>query len=229
MLKVNITYIDSKTEVIKLATTGQRIKELRYELNLRQLDLASICHVSRSTISLYESNKIEPGFEVKSILATHFNVSMDFLSGRSNIRNPEHLISVNSKKLVKVPIIGTIRAGSPILALENIEKYFLVPTEYANDGTYFFLRVSGDSMINARIMDGDLVYCRKQSHFDSGDILVVLIDTDSATLKRVLKLDHSIILQPENPKYKPTVFTQKQVENGHVQVLGKVINVIFKV
>lgn len=150
----------------------------------------------------------------------------NFLSSNKS-ESSNDICSIN--EFIKVPILGTIRAGQAILAIENIEGYELVQESEARNGEYFYLRVTGDSMIGARIYDGDLVFVKKQSDVDHGDIAVVLINGDEATLKRVLKTDNSIILQPENPKYIPMVFSQKDIESNYVQILGKVIHVKFNI
>lgn len=99
----------------------------------------------------------------------------------------------------KIPLIGTISCGAPILATQNIEEYVSIPKNISAD---FVLTCKGDSMINARIFDGDVVYIRQQPTVDSGEIAAVLIDNE-ATLKRVQIFDDHIVLQPENPMYKP--------------------------
>jgi repressor LexA len=116
---------------------------------------------------------------------------------------------------VLVPVVGEVTAGVPILAVENIEEHFPIPTRYVNDNEVFMLRVRGDSMLNAGILHRDMVLVRKQATADNGDIVVALLD-DSATVKRFFKDDDSIRLQPENPAYMPIV-------TNDVEVLGKVI------
>ena len=103
---------------------------------------------------------------------------------------------------VKLPLIGQIAAGQPNLAEEDIEDYISVPKEIADDSS-FLLKVSGDSMIEAGILDGDIVVIKKQAVADNGDIVAALVD-DEATLKRFYKEDGSIRLQPENSSMQPT-------------------------
>lgn len=119
------------------------------------------------------------------------------------------------KEMVNVPIVGRITAGQPILAVENVEDYFPIPTEYMPNDKTFMLRVEGESMINAGIFDGDLILVKQQNHAYNRDIVVALID-DSVTVKRYFKEDNYIRLQPENDFMSPIL-----LEN--VQVLGKVI------
>lgn len=125
------------------------------------------------------------------------------------------------KEIVNVPIVGRVTAGEPILAVENIEDFFPMPRDFANYEDVFMLRVRGDSMINAGILDGDYVVVRQQSHADNGDIVVALID-DEATVKRFFNEGDHVRLQPENPSMAPILVKD-------VHVLGKVIGVFRKV
>lgn len=128
------------------------------------------------------------------------------------------------KGVVNVPIVGRVTAGEPILAVQNIEDFFPVPTEFAagsSDDDLFMLRVRGDSMIGAGILDGDHVLVRQQSHAQNGDIVVALLD-DEATVKRFFREADHIRLQPENPALSP-------IRTTDVVILGKVIGLFRKV
>ncbi|MGF7397148.1 transcriptional repressor LexA [Thermoanaerobacterium thermosaccharolyticum] len=124
--------------------------------------------------------------------------------------------------VIKLPVIGKVTAGSPILAVENIDEYYSIPRDLVvgYEGESFILKVRGESMINAGILDGDYIIVRKQSYADNGDIIVALIE-DEATVKRFFKESDHIRLQPENPSMDPII-----VDN--VLVLGKVVGVIRK-
>jgi repressor LexA len=124
--------------------------------------------------------------------------------------------------VIKLPVIGKVTAGSPILAVENIDEYYSIPRDLivGYEGESFILKVRGESMINAGILDGDYIIVRKQSYADNGDIIVALIE-DEATVKRFYKESDHIRLQPENPSMDPII-----VDN--VMVLGKVVGVIRK-
>ena len=119
--------------------------------------------------------------------------------------------------MVNVPIVGTVTAGEPILAVENIEDYFPIPEMYLPNEDIFMLKVKGESMINAHIMDGDLIIVRKQNTARNGDYVVALIE-DSVTVKTFYKEDGHIRLQPENDSMLPFIFDS-------VDILGKVIGV----
>jgi len=122
---------------------------------------------------------------------------------------------LNEKSVVNVPILGKVTAGQPILAVENIEDYFPVPAEMVKSDTVFMLRVQGDSMIEAGILDGDLILVRQQNTANNGDIVVALLG-DEATVKRFYREKTLIRLQPENSLMSP-IYSQDVV------ILGKVI------
>ncbi len=125
------------------------------------------------------------------------------------------------KEIINVPIVGRVTAGEPILAVENIEDFFPMPKDFANYEDVFMLKVRGDSMIGAGILDGDYVVVRQQSHAENGDIVVALIG-EEATVKRFFREADHVRLQPENPNLAP-------IRSTDVQILGKVVGVFRKV
>lgn len=125
------------------------------------------------------------------------------------------------KEIINVPIVGRVTAGEPILAVENIEDFFPMPRDFANYEDVFMLRVRGDSMIEAGILDGDYVVVRQQHQADNGDIVVALIE-EEATVKRFFRESDHIRLQPENARLSP-------IRTTNVQILGKVVGVFRKV
>ena len=122
------------------------------------------------------------------------------------------------REMVNVPIIGRVAAGEPLLAIENIESYFPIPSEFMPNSQTFILNVKGESMINAGILDGDNVIVEQCSSADNGDMVVALVD-DSATVKTFYKEDGYYRLQPENDYMDPIIV------RGELQILGKVIGV----
>lgn len=122
------------------------------------------------------------------------------------------------REMVNVPVVGTVAAGQPVLAVQNIENYFPVPAEYMPNEQTFMLRVKGDSMINAGIFDGDLVIIKKQETASNGDIVVALLN-DSATIKTFYKENGYYRLQPENDAMSPILV------RDDLQILGKVFGV----
>ena len=123
----------------------------------------------------------------------------------------------NRKEMVNIPVIGTVAAGEPILATENIENYFPIPVEYMPNEETFMLKVKGESMINAGIFNGDNVLVKKQPNAENGDIVVALVD-DSATVKTFYKEDGYYRLQPENDTMDPIIVKE-------CSILGKVFGV----
>ena len=125
---------------------------------------------------------------------------------------------LNRREMVSVPVIGTVAAGQPILATQNIEGYFPVPSEYMSNRESFFLKVKGESMIKAGILDGDHVLVEKCSQAQNGDIVVALVE-DSATVKTFYQENGYVRLQPENDSMDPII-----VKND-LSILGKVFGV----
>lgn len=123
--------------------------------------------------------------------------------------------NLTRREIVNVPIVGTVTAGQPILAVENIESYFPIPMDYMPNQETFMLKVKGESMINAGIFDGDTILVQKQSHAKNGDFVVALID-DSVTVKTFYKEKDYYRLQPENDYMDPIIVPD-------VEILGKVI------
>ncbi len=126
--------------------------------------------------------------------------------------------NLSRREVVNVPILGRVAAGEPLLAVENIEDYFPIPTEYLPNADLYMLQVKGESMINAGILNGDHVLVQKQSTASDGDMVVAMID-DSATVKTYYKEDGYYRLQPENDYMEPILVY------GELQILGKVIGV----
>lgn len=210
-------------------TIGERIKARREELKMSQDDLAKkIGYKSRSSI-----NKIELGLynlkqpKIKAI-ADALETTPSFIMGwdtEENLKRIHNELDMYEKfgikpvSIQRFPLMGDIACGEPIFVNEDRESYIESGTEIEAD---FCLKAKGDSMINARIYDGDIVFIRKQEIIDNGEIAVVIID-DTATLKRVFfnKENDSIILQAENPKYQPFIYSGEQLD--HIHILGKVV------
>lgn len=144
-----------------------------------------------------------------------WDMECDRLSREWGWLPPENLIPLPQTR--PVPLLGTIACGEPILAEQNVEAYVNVNSDIAAD---FALKCKGDSMINARIFDGDIVYIRSQPDVDDGEIAAVLIDSE-ATLKRVRKLPNKLILSPCNPMYDDLIYTAEQLNS--VRILGKAV------
>lgn len=208
-----------------MAKFHERLKDLRVSKDLSQSEFAKLIRVSKSSVNMYERGEREPGLDTLERIADYFNVDMDYLLGKSDVVNKVQW-SVHGTPatniipfpdMQKVPLIGAIACGAPILAQEHIEDYVDMPKHVRAD---FALTCKGDSMINARIFDGDIVYIRQQETVDNGQIAAVLIDGE-ATLKRVRLYDDHISLEPENPQYRPIVLWGEDMNS--VSILGKAV------
>lgn len=129
------------------------------------------------------------------------------------------IVPFDDMDLIRVPVLGRITAGQPILAVENIEDEFPIPSRYTHNSDSFMLKVEGESMVNAGILDGDLILVRKQPSAENGEIVVAMFD-DTATVKRFYRERNHIRLQPENDFMDPIIV------NGDIQIIGKVIGVM---
>ena len=214
-------------------TLGDFISKYRADHGMSQRKFAEICGLSNGYISMLErgfnpnTNKpIVPSLMQLKKIADGMNMTVmrlldeveDMpidLSIFAEQGQPENIIPMPEMR--KIPLVGTIACGTPILADQNIEEYVSIPKNITAD---FALTCKGDSMINARIFDGDVVYIRQQQTVENGEIAAVLIDNE-ATLKRVQLFDDHIILQPENPMYKPLVFWGEEMNT--VRILGKAV------
>lgn len=197
------------------------MKLLRKENNIAVEDIAAALGVSIATIYRYENGDIEkmPGALLEP-LARALKTTPAYLMGweetdKGTATLPANILPLPNTR--KIPLLGTIACGEPITATENINQYI----EVADDiHCTFALRCKGDSMIDARIMDGDVVYIREQPQVENGEIAAVLIE-DEATLKRVYLSEGVVQLVPCNAKYSPMVYTGAQLDT--IRILGKAV------
>lgn len=204
---------------------GLRLRELRIDNNY---SMDSLCeeynskfegNLNKGTLSKYENGLQEPLFTTVKNLAEFFNVRIEYLIGKDDNKY-DGIDKLSFKKTI--PILGVIAAGCPIVATQHIDGY-----EDTEDSTIdFCLRIKGDSMIGARIYDGDIVYVDKSSVIENGDIVVALVDGENATLKRYFKYSSTVVLRPENPALSEMEFNAK---DKYFKILGKVKFVKFKV
>ncbi|MGI6751118.1 MAG: transcriptional repressor LexA [Anaerovoracaceae bacterium] len=188
---------------------GNTLRFLRLDRQMTQDELSSKLGISKSTISMYENGRREPDFEILEAIADFFNVDMNRLLGKITIHP---LSPIHYKK--QIPILGRISAGMPLLAVEHIEGYEDVDDENIDYG----LIVKGNSMINARICEGDVVYVVQDTEIRNGDIVIALINGEDATIKRFYKYNDMVVLKPENPTMK-----EQHYKPDEVKLLGKVM------
>lgn len=199
-----------------------KIRYLRAKHDLTLEQVAQQVGVGRSTVRKWETGMIANMRRDKiEKLARALHTTPGYLMGWETEEQvelsaiPSNVIPLPTMN--KVPLIGAIACGAPILAQEHIEDYLDLPGHIHAD---FALTCKGDSMINARIFDGDVVYIRQQDTVDNGEIAAVLIDGE-ATLKRVRLFDDHISLEPENPQYRPIVLWGEDMNAA--RILGKAV------
>ncbi len=200
---------------------ADRLKSLRKENSLTQKELANKLFKSESTVRMWELGKSEPDLETVNKLSVIFGVSVDYLLGITNTTDnvptlPSNIFPITKKRL---PLLGEIACGVPVYADEQRESYVMTGTDIDAD---FCLKAKGDSMIGARIMDGDIVFIKRQDIVDNGEIAAVIIE-DEATLKRVYydRDNNELVLQAENSKYRPIVLRNDALDTVHI--LGKAV------
>ena len=215
----------------------KNIKHRRKELGMTQTDLAKkLGYTDKSMISKIENGSIDlPQSKIISF-AEALNISPSDLMGweepspanKLDYSKISNIMPLPYKEGRTVPLIGSIACGTPILADENIEKEIMLPEDISAD---FCLRCKGDSMINARIYDGDIVFIRKQPMVENGEIAAVLIDemadVSEATLKRVYISEDKIMLIAENPAYPPMVYSNEDMNS--VRIAGKAVAFLSRV
>ena len=177
--------------------------------------------ISASTFSDWKSGRSTPKADKMARIADFFGVSLDELLGTENGQRNAEASYRNHRAKKMIPVIGVIRAGTPIVTDET-----LLGREFADvDDTeeYFFLQVCGDSMKNCGIVEGTYVLFHKQQYAENGDIVACLVDGESATVQRFEKKNHQIILSPENDDYAPIVLRPDDFEMGRARILGVAI------
>ena len=197
-------------------TFGSRLRTARKAKQLTQKELAAKINAKHNSISNWENNQNMPDPDTIQNLCWALDVEPNYFFTTEGISSlPANIIPM--PVMEKIPLLGAIACGAPIMAEEHIEDYVDMPAHIKSD---FALTCKGDSMINARIFDGDIVYIRQQETVDNGEIAAVLIDGE-ATLKRVRLFDDHISLEPENPQYRPIVLWGDDMNT--VRILGKAV------
>lgn len=196
-----------------------RIKHLRTGLEMKQSDLARQLNVGQNTISNWETGKTEPDTSSLQKMATIFGVSIDYILG--------HIAPKASSEGMQVPVLGDVAAGIPIEAITDIVDYEEIDAALVGSGEYFGLRLKGASM-EPRMREGDVVIVRKQEDVESGDVAVVMVNGDSATVKKIKKGPSGITLIPNNPVFDPMFYTNDEIQSLPVRILGKVVELRAK-
>ena len=186
------------------------LKSLRKQHGVTQAQLADALELSNSTVSMYESGQRLPSFEVLEAIADYFNVSLSVLNG--NMDTP-----------FRIPVVGRVVAGIPTSAVEDILDWEEIPRSMAQRGDFIGLKVKGSSM-EPRFVEGDTVIVRRQPDIESGEIGIVFVNGDEATMKRVQKNAEGITLIAFNTAvYEPHFYSNKQIAELPVTIYGKVV------
>ncbi len=195
----------------------ERLKEKREERDLSLFKLSQLTGIPKSTLQRYENGTTKKiPIEAVSLIEKALGLPTGYLMGWESDTFSD-ISNVYIPEFKSVPLLGQIACGEPILADENIIDYVRIENDVKCD---FALLCKGDSMINARIFDGDVVYIRKQENVENGEIAAVLIDNE-ATLKRIYKYDNRLELRAENPTFPPINIEGKQLET--VKIIGKAV------
>ncbi len=202
-------------------TIGQRIKKLRETLDLTQEAVAKQVGCATQTIFKYE-NEIVTNIPLDKIekIATALQTTPAYLMGWEGQDNA--LDGGKKTKGVWIPVLGKVQAGVPMEAIEDIIDYEEIDADMAKNGDYFALQIKGASM-EPRFVEGDVVIVRKQPIVENGDIAVVMVNGDEATIKKFYRESNGIKLIPTNPAYDIMFYTPYEVDNLPVTILGKVV------
>lgn len=206
-------------------STSKRLRDLIEKSEYSYEQLETLSGVKKSSLQRYASGRtVKIPVDAIEKVAPFLGASASQIMGWDTPSLPPNAIPYTRGR--KIPVLGSIPAGSPALAIETAEEY-----EYADvpdTGDYFFLRVKGDSMVGARIHDGDIVLIRQQTCANDGQIVACIVNGDEATLKRFYRQKDMIILKPENPSYAPLVVSCADFDSGYARILGVVMEVKFK-
>lgn len=188
--------------------------------NKTQLELAEYMQVSQATVSNWCKGLKMPRMSKIDMICTFFSIERSDLLNESSPANPK-------KRGVVINVLGRVAAGIPLEAIEDIIDTEEISEEMAKTGEFFGLQINGDSM-EPKFSKGDVVIVRKQDDAESGDIVIAMVNGDDATCKRLKKYQKGIGLVSTNPAYEPMYFSNKEIEEKPVRIIGKVVELRAK-
>ena len=201
----------------------KRLKKLRDDQDISLQELARRTGLAKSTLQRYETGGIHNlPIDTLDTLAKALNTTSEHILGWEAAPGKYPALGASESQAVKIPVLGYVRAGIPLDAVETTLDYEEISPQMAAQGEFFALQIKGDSM-QPRIQDGDVVIVRQQSTIETGEIAVVLVNGDEATVKKIIKQESGILLQPLNPVYEPLFFSLKDIEEKPVQIIGRVV------
>ena len=199
-----------------------KLREARERAGISQKNLAQIIQVSPSRYNQWETGKYNPDTEMLILIAKALNTSVEYLIGNTDDPSP------NKKEGYRIPVLGTVAAGIPLTAIENIEDWEEIDPELLRDGSeYVGLKIHGHSM-EPRMRDGDVVIIRLQDDCNTGDIAIVIVNGDEATCKKIKKTPEGIMLIPLNQNFEPMFYSNKEIVDLPVRIFGKVVELRAK-
>lgn len=197
---------------------ADNLKAARKNAGISQKELAHRLFISQQAYAKYETGAASPNPDVLAAIASELKVSVnDLLDLPRSFDSPP-----SSTGGIWVPVLGKVAAGIPIEAIQEIEDYEEISIDTASKGEHFALRIRGDSM-EPRIKDGDVVIVRRQPDCNDGDVAVVLVDGEAATVKRIKKRPEGLMLIPNNTAYEPMFYSNEDIEKLPVTIAGKVV------
>ena len=204
-------------------------KNLKHYMELNNKDRNDICkdlNIPYTTFAEWYNGNIYPRIDKIEMLSNYFNIKKsDMIENKNSDTLSDHLknigtMYISNTDLVKLPILGTVKAGYNYMAQENWIGYVDVEKDFLKDGSeYFALKITGDSM-SPTLLENDIVIIRKQDDFENGDIVVAIVNGNEATIKRGKKTENSILLQPLNTNYEPLIFTYDEMKTIPVTIIG---------
>ena len=217
----------------------ERFLMLLEENNCKTADVARKTKIHPSTFSDWKKGKSSPKYDKIQIIADYFGVEADWLAGKSEFKTKKEMLQHFDNKsnldvikeqmidvqenTTRIKVLGKVAAGVPRhMQDEYVIGYEDVSNDMIKDDTVFGLEINGDSM-SPRILKGDVVIVREQNDAESGDVVIVTINGDEATCKRLMKYADGISLISFNPAYEPMTFSNKEIEEKPVRIIGKVI------
>lgn len=205
---------------------GEALKNARIFKNISASELCRLANIPKSSLSDWENGKSQPSAKSFLRILNILNITATELVRFGSSANNSPSISKKKVNSIKIPVLGSIPAGIPIEAVQDIIDYEEISEEMAFVGEYFALKVKGNSM-SPSIQDGDIVIIRKQEDADSGKICVVMINGNDATLKQIKKDANGIWVLPQNPNadFKPTFYSNKEIEDLPVKVVGVAVEI----
>lgn len=206
-----------------MKTTAERIKEGMHIRDMKQADLVEATGISKGALSSYISGRYTPKQNNIYLIAKALNVNEAWLMG-SDVPMERNS---STKKGITINVLGRVSAGIPIEAIENIIDTEEISEELARTGDFFGLQIHGDSM-EPKISDGDVVIVRQQDDAESGDIVIATVNGDEATCKRLRKYRDGIELIANNPTYDPLFFSNEDIINKPVRIIGRVVELRAK-